>query len=363
MNRKKISLGLLFLAVALVALPGASASTTYYGDLQSIYGGPAPPTCVADCHSYPGFVFTPYGNAFAAIQTHRTDPTSALISIGPPLATITVTPATASLTFPGTQLFTAATFDPFGNQINAAVTWTSSNTAAVGTIDSAGLFTATGAGTTTITATGGGTGSGIITGTATATVSAPAAVLTTITVTPATASLTAGGSQTFTAAGFDQSGAPIAISPAVVWSSSDIAVGTIDETTGAFNALAAGTTTITAKNGTSGTVSGTATVTVTAASLPVLTTITVTPARASLAIGGSQTFSAAGFDQSGAPIAISPAVVWSSSNPAVGTIDATTGLFNALAAGRTTITAKNGTSGTVSGTATLTVKRPRHQRK
>ncbi len=262
MNRKKISLGLLFLTVALVTLPGASAYSSYYGVLQSIYGGPT--TCQSDCH--PGFVFTPYGDAFAAIPTH-TDVTgggtsAALISIGPPLATITVTPPTASLTFPGTQLFTAATLDPFGNQINAAVTWTSSNTAAVGTINSAGLFTATGAGTTTITATGGGTGSGIITGTATATVSAPAAVLTTITVTPATASLTAGGSQTFTAAGFDQSGAPIAISPAVVWSSSNPAVGTIDATTGLFNALAAGRTTITAKNGTSGTVSGTATLTV-----------------------------------------------------------------------------------------------------
>ncbi len=362
MNRKKISLGLLFLAVALVALPGASATSTYYGVLQSIYGGPAPPTCVADCHSYPGFVFTPYGDAFSAIPTHSTDPKSALIAIGPPLATITVTPAIASLTFPGTQLFTATTLDPFGNQINAAVTWTSSNTAA-GTINSAGLFTAAGAGTTTITATGGGTGSGTITGTATATVSAPAGVLTTITVTPATVSLTTGKSQTFTAAGFDQFGAPIAIIPAVVWSSSNTTVGTINATTGVFNALTAGTTTITAKNGTSGTVSGTATVTVTAASLPVLTTITVTPARVSLAIGGNQTFTAAGFDQFGAPITISPAVVWESSNTAVGTIDATTGVFNALAAGRTTITAKNGTSGTVIGTATVSVKRPPHQRK
>ncbi len=344
--------------MALVVLPGASATSTYYGALQSIYGGPT--TCQADCHSYPGFVFTPYGNAFAAIPTHSTDPASALIAIGPPLATINVTPATASLTVPGTQPFTAATLDPFGNQINAAITWMSSDTA-VGTINSAGLFTAVGAGTATITATGGGTGSGTITGTATAIVSAPAAVpvLTTITVTPAIASLTAGGSQTFTAAGFDQFGAPIAISPAVVWSSSDTAVGTIDATTGAFNALAAGRTTITAMNGTSGTVSGTATVTVTAtASPPVLTTITVTPARTSLTIGGSQTFTAAGFDQFGALIAISPAVVWSSSDTTVGTIDATTGAFNALAAGRTTITAMNGTSGTVSGTATVTVKKP-----
>ncbi len=35
MSRKKLNIGVLFLAMALVALPGASATTTYYGDLQS----------------------------------------------------------------------------------------------------------------------------------------------------------------------------------------------------------------------------------------------------------------------------------------------------------------------------------------
>ncbi|RJS84013.1 PGF-CTERM sorting domain-containing protein, partial [Methanophagales archaeon] len=66
----------------------------------------------------------------------------------------------------------------------------------------------------------------------------------------------------------------------------------------------------------------------------------------------TEQFTATAYDQYGAEM---PDIVfaWSSSNEAVGTVDAT-GLFSALAAGTTTITATNGT---VSGTASVTVKR------
>ncbi len=351
MNVKKISLGLLFFMVALVVAPGASATPTYYGVLQSIYGGPAPPTCVADCHDPVTFVFTAYGNEFRAISTHSTDPAGALLAIGPP-GTITVSPSTATLTTGGTKTFTAAKVDPFGNALSYPVTWSSSNTT-VGTIGSTGVFTAAAAGTATVTAS-----NKTVNGTASVTVTAPAPVLvlTTITVSPSTATLTVGGIQAFTATGHDQNGNTIAISPAVVWISSNTTVGTISSS-GVFTALAAGTATVTAKNGTSGTISGTATVTVTAPAptpVPVLTTITVSPSTATLTVGGLQTFKATGYDQNSNPIAISPAVVWSSSNTTVGTINSS-GIFTTLAAGTTTITATNGTGGTVSGTATATV--------
>ena len=83
-------------------------------------------------------------------------------------------------------------------------------------------------------------------------------VLTTIEVEPPTATLYVGDTEQFTATAYDQYGAEM---PDIVfaWSSSDETVGTVDETTGLFSALAVGTTTITA---TSGTVSGTASVTV-----------------------------------------------------------------------------------------------------
>jgi S-layer protein (TIGR01567 family) len=182
---------------------------------------------------------------------------------------------------------------------------------------------------------------------------AAAPELTTITVSPTTASKAVGATQTFTAAGFDQNGTTITISPAEFWSSSNITVGTIDSASGVFTALAAGTTNITATNGTGGTVSGNASVTVTLTL--VLTTITVSPATTSNAVGTTQTFTAAGFDQNSASISISPAAFWTSSNATVGTIDSATGVFTALAVGTTNITATNGTGGTVSGNASATV--------
>jgi uncharacterized protein YjdB len=275
----------------------------------------------------------------------------------PVLTTITVSPATAIKVVGETQTFTAAGFNQTGGSISIspAVFWSSSNTT-VGTINNAtGVFTALEAGITTIIASNGTDGT--VLGMASATVIAPGEqVLTTITVSPATALKVVGGTQTFTAAGKDQNGGSMPISPAVFWSSSNTTVGTIDSATGLFTANETGTTTITATNGTGGTISGTASVTVTLT--PVLTTITISPATALKVVGGTQTFTAAGFDQNGGSIAISPAVFWSSSNTTVGTIDNATGVFTALEAGITTIIASNGTGGTVLGMASATVTAP-----
>jgi DNA/RNA endonuclease G (NUC1)/chitodextrinase len=78
-----------------------------------------------------------------------------------PLASITVTPASATINNGATQQFTAAGFDAGGHPVTATFAWTSSATA-VATIDPAtGLATAKSVGDATITAT-----SGTITGTA-----------------------------------------------------------------------------------------------------------------------------------------------------------------------------------------------------
>ena len=88
----------------------------------------------------------------------------------------------------------------------------------------------------------------------------------------------------------------------------------------------------------------------TATEAPVLTTITVDPATMSIVAGGTQTFTATTLDQSGNAIAAT--VAWSSSNATVGTINANTGVFSAIAAGTTTV---NATNGSVTGTAAVTV--------
>lgn len=86
-------------------------------------------------------------------------------------------------------------------------------------------------------------------------------------------------------------------------------------------------------------------------STPVLTTITVSPASASVQTGGTQQFSATGLDQFGNALNPQPAFTWSVSGG--GTIGAS-GLFTAgsIAGGPYTVTAA---SGSVSGSVSVTV--------
>lgn len=81
----------------------------------------------------------------------------------------------------------------------------------------------------------------------------------------------------------------------------------------------------------------------------VLSAIAVSPGSITVIAGNTETFTATPKDQFGNPIAAT--VTWSSSNPSAGTIDAA-GVFTALAAGTTTITAA---SGGISGQVKVTV--------
>ncbi len=83
---------------------------------------------------------------------------------------------------------------------------------------------------------------------------------------------------------------------------------------------------------------------------PVLTTIEVSPATASLAVGNKQQFTATAKDQNGDAMT-NVAFTWSSGNETVGTVNQT-GYFTALAAGTTTVAAA---AGSVTGTAEVTV--------
>src|SRR5216683_745751 len=170
-------------------------------------------------------------------------------------------------------------------------------------------------------------------------------VLTTITVSPASASVPTGGTRQFTATGLDQFGNPMSPQPTFTWSVSG--GGTIS-LSGLFTAGATGGGPFTVTAGT-GSVSGTASVTVTAA--PVLTTITVAPSSASVATGGTKQFTATGFDQFGNPMSPQPAFNWSVSGG--GTISPS-GLFTAGATGGGPFTV-TAASGSVSGPANVSV--------
>jgi len=258
-----------------------------------------------------------------------------------PISSLTIAPTSATLAPNGTQQFTVVTKDGRGTTITGTKpTW--SVVAGGGTISPTGLFTA---GTTagTYTNTVAVTCSGI---TVFATVIVSPGALATITVTPNPATLAAGATQQFTAVGKDANGNVVAITP--VWSVVN-GGGTIIAGTGVFTA---GTTPGTFANtvkATSGALSGTATVIVTAGPLA---TITVTPNPATLPINTTQQFTAVGKDASGNVVAITP--VWSVVNGG-GTIDANTGLFTAGAVAGTFNNTVKATSGSISGTATVIV--------
>ncbi|WP_292367048.1 MULTISPECIES: Ig-like domain-containing protein [unclassified Methanoculleus] len=259
-----------------------------------------------------------------------------------PVATsITVAPAAITLEIDDTVTFSAAVLDQFGGEMSGVdVAWESSDPT-VGTIDADGLFTALATGNTTVTAT-----AGDASGTAAVTVSAEGPVLESIEVAPAAVTLEIDGTEQFTATAFDQFGNEMS-GVEIAWTGDNETVGTVDNSSGLFTALAAGTATVTAS---AGDVSGTATVTVEETAAPVVASIEVTPVTATIMIGDTQEFDAVCSDESGNTMPGVP-VTWSCSDPTVGTVD-DTGLFTALAAGTATVTAS---AGDVSRTATVTV--------
>jgi uncharacterized protein YjdB len=258
------------------------------------------------------------------------------------LTSIAVTPSTPSVAAGKTQQFTATGTYNNGTTKNltSTATWTSSTTS-IATVSSSGLATSIAQGTATITAT-----SGTISGSATLTVTA--AVLTSMAVTPSTASIGVSSTQQFTATGTYSNGTTQNLTTTASWTSSATSIATIKIHTGVATGVSAGTATISASLGT---VHGTATLTVTTT---VLTSISVTPSPASVAAGNTQQFTATGNYSNGTTQNLTTTATWTSSNLSVATV-ASGGLSTAIAQGTTTITAS---SGTISGSATLTVTPP-----
>ncbi len=252
------------------------------------------------------------------------------------LVSIAVTPANPSVAAGQQQQFTAAgTYTDGSHQnLTGTATWTSTSTA-VATVSAGGLASAIAAGTTSIKAT-----SGSISGSTSLTVTA--AALVSIAVTPANPSIAAGQQQQFTATGTYTDGSHQNLTGSASWISSAPSIATVS--LGLATGVAAGSTAIQA---TSGSVTGSASLTVTAATL---VSIAVTPASASIAAGQQQQFTATATYTDGSHQNLTAAASWTSSAPSVATVSA--GLATGLATGSTTIQA---TSGSVTGSASLSV--------
>ena len=265
------------------------------------------------------------------------------------LASVQVTPTAPSIAVGSTQQFSAAGIytDGTTQDLTASATWTSTQTGVAtisNTAGSNGLATPLAPGTTTITATFNG-----VTGSTDATITG--AALVSIAVTPPTATLAKGVTQALVATGTYSDNTTQDLTAVATWTSSDPTIVSVaaNGTGELATAVAPGMATITA---TMGAITGTSSVTVTAAAL---VSIGIAPPAPSIGVGANQQFTAMGTYTDGSTQSITALVTWASSNVAVATISNAAnfdGLAHAVSVGNTMISA---TLGAVTASTTFTV--------
>ncbi|AGC45330.1 hypothetical protein MYSTI_04029 [Myxococcus stipitatus DSM 14675] len=261
------------------------------------------------------------------------------------LLALRVTPASAAVQVGATQQFSVQ--GSYGDGTTADVTntvmWSTSDTAQA-RVSGTGLATGVAAGgTVTVTATLAG-----VRGTAQLSITAPPRVLTGVEVTPATASVVTGATRQFTAHARYSDASSEDVTSTATWRTGDAVLATVSGTGLATGVAAGGPVTLTA---TYSGFSGTAQLTVTVPP-PVLKSIQVTPATASVAIGATRQFTAKGTYDNGSVADVTNTATWSTSESTVATVNAT-GLGTGVATGGpATLTA---TLAGVSGTAQLSV--------
>ena len=172
--------------------------------------------------------------------------------------------------------------------------------------------------------------------------------LTEIRVQTATTSMAAGRTALFTVEGSFTNGTTKPLRSGLTFTSSHPLLLTLDKD-GLGTAISAGDVVITAA---SGNIAGTAKLTITPAEL---TSIRISPDKASAIAGRTQQFSLEGSFSDGTTLPLTTGVVWSSSNPSVAKIETNGGLATALAQGLITITA---VSEKINNIAHLTVTPP-----
>lgn len=171
-----------------------------------------------------------------------------------------------------------------------------------------------------------------------------------VTVATTTASIAAGATSQFKATGSYSNGTSQDVTATANWTSATTSVATISNTSGSIGVatgVAAGTSVITA---TLSGVSGTSTLTVTPATL---VSLAITPTSPTIAAHTTLPFMATGTFTDKSTKDITTTVVWASSDTAVATIVANTGVVTSLTTGTTSIDAVSGTI--KSNPVTLTV--------
>ena len=258
--------------------------------------------------------------------------------VAPALTSVTVTPNQVSLPIGETEQLTATgTYTDGSTQnLTQTATWISSvpTTASVSVTGSA---TAKVIGTVTISAT-----SGTVTGTASLTVTPAAPVA--VNVVPATLSIPLGSNSPLQAIATMSDGTQQTLSSSVTWQTSQSAIATVNPQ-GVVTAVGKGSAQVSAAyQG----LTGNTAITVTP---PTLVSVAVSPNQVSLPIGQTEQFTATGTYTDGSTQNLTSTATWISSAPSIASVSVS-GSAVAKVLGTATISA---TSGTVTGTASLTV--------
>jgi uncharacterized protein YjdB len=259
---------------------------------------------------------------------------SASVTVAQPaLLTITISPNQSSLPLGESEQLTATGnfSDGSTRSLVQSVTWTSSSAAA--SVSAQGIVTGTSLGIAQVSAVYQG-----ITGSASVTVGA--AALLSITVSPSKYSLPAGESTQLSAIGTFSNGTTQSLTQSATWSSSS-AIASVNGG-GAVFANAVGTSTITAS---AGSVTGSASLTVTSA---VVVSLNIIPATISLVLENSTQLQAMANMSDGTIQNLTARVAWSSAQPGIASVTSY-GYATAQQVGKTTIQAEsNGTTGSAS---------------
>jgi uncharacterized protein YjdB len=262
------------------------------------------------------------------------------------LQSLSVIPPNVTLTVGGTAALRAlGTFsDGSTVDLTTSVVWSSSSQDVAFVDPSSGLVTALAPGSAAVTAT-----FGTVSGAAKVLVSP--ATIAAIVIVPAASSVPVGATESLSAIGFFSDGSTRDVTDEVSWSSSSNGIATITNGMGAgiVTGVQAGDVTITAS---SGSASGTATVTVLPATLQ---QIDVEPANAMTTAGLRSNYTATGMYSDGSKADLTTQVTWTTSDTTVATISNVAGAQGQLlarAAGSTTVIA---TFGSVTGSTTVIV--------
>jgi hypothetical protein len=246
------------------------------------------------------------------------------------LKSLAVSPTSSSVLLGGAQQFTVTGqySDGSARDLTQSAAW-SSVQPAVAAISSPGMAVSKQAGMATITAA-----SGSITASATLTVTVSTPSLVSLSLSPSSSSLPKGETLQFTVTGIFSDQSTQSLAGTTVWTTSAGAVASINGQ-GLATAQSMGTATITVS---SGTVSETATLTVTP---PALTAMAITPVNSSLGLGTNEQFAATGTFSDGSSQDLTRSVTWASATPAVASLSAR-GLATTWSIGTAKISASSG---------------------